>query len=164
MSQGAAALENIRAEFMFVGRPFICGEQLTAADITFVALALPVLGVHYATVGLVSDPSIFTPLRIWPQQSLNFEPMRVFFLHVAERFAFGIYFVGALKNCPTYNSCLAIRTLNSFCDPRRRKRSRGMDRGPACSRAPRRAAVSCLPNVAFFFEMFILIKYDNLKQ
>jgi hypothetical protein len=66
-SQGAACLDTVRSEFKFVsqllsdGRPFICGQQLTAADITFVALALPVLSVPYASVGPVCDPNVFTP-------------------------------------------------------------------------------------------------------
>ena len=60
-------MESIRSEFQFVsqllsdGRPFICGQQLTAADITFVALALPVLSVPYATLAPISDASVFTP-------------------------------------------------------------------------------------------------------
>jgi hypothetical protein len=66
-AQGAACLETVRSEFKFVsqllsdGRPFICGQQLTAADITFVALALPMLSVPYASVGPVCDPNVFTP-------------------------------------------------------------------------------------------------------
>jgi hypothetical protein len=66
-AQGAACLETVRSEFKFVsqllsdGRPFICGQKLTAADITFVALALPVLSVPYASVGPVCDPNVFTP-------------------------------------------------------------------------------------------------------
>ncbi len=65
--QAAVALESIRSEFKFVsqllsdGRPFICGKLFTAADITFVALALPVLSVPYATVAPVCDASSFTP-------------------------------------------------------------------------------------------------------
>jgi hypothetical protein len=65
--QGAAALQTVRSEFQFLsqllsdGRPYICGQHLTAADIAFVALALPVLSVPYATTGPVCDASVFTP-------------------------------------------------------------------------------------------------------
>ncbi len=65
--QASTALETIRSEFKFVsqllsdGRPYICGNLFTAADITFVALALPVLSVPYATVAPICDASSFTP-------------------------------------------------------------------------------------------------------
>ena len=60
-------MQTVRSEFQFVsqllsdGRPYICGQHLTAADIAFVALALPVLSVPYATTGPVCDASVFTP-------------------------------------------------------------------------------------------------------
>jgi glutathione S-transferase len=60
-------LETVRSEFKFVtqllsdGRPFICGQQFTAADLTFVSLALPVLNVPYATLAPICDPSVFIP-------------------------------------------------------------------------------------------------------
>ena len=50
---GAAALEEVRAEFNRVGqlladgRPFLLGEAFTAADLTFAALAAPALNIPY---------------------------------------------------------------------------------------------------------------------
>ena len=62
-----AALDSVRSEFEFAsqllsdGRPFLCGSSLTAADITFVCLALPALNVPYAATAPLCDPNVFTP-------------------------------------------------------------------------------------------------------
>jgi len=52
---GAAALERIRSTFaevgtMLGGRKYLCGDAFTAADLTFVALAAPVLGIPYGAI------------------------------------------------------------------------------------------------------------------
>ena len=62
-----AALDSVRSEFAFAsqllsdGRAFLCGDSLTAADISFVALALPALNVPYAATAPLCDPNVFTP-------------------------------------------------------------------------------------------------------
>jgi len=67
LTQGLAALDSVRSEFEFAsqllsdGRPFLCGSSLTAADITFVCLALPALNVPYAATAPLCDPNVFTP-------------------------------------------------------------------------------------------------------
>lgn len=53
---GALALERIRATFAEVGlilssgQAYLCGDAFTAADLTFAALAAPVLGIPYGPI------------------------------------------------------------------------------------------------------------------
>ena len=53
---GAQALDRIRATFTEMGallsdgRPYLLGDAFTAADLTFVALSLPVLGIPYGAI------------------------------------------------------------------------------------------------------------------
>jgi glutathione S-transferase len=53
---GAQALDRIRATFAEMGallsdgRPYLLGDAFTAADLTFVALSLPVLGIPYGAI------------------------------------------------------------------------------------------------------------------
>lgn len=64
---GRAALERIRSEFQRVGklledgRPYLCGGAFTAADLTFVALAAPVLGFPYSAAPVFANDAEMPP-------------------------------------------------------------------------------------------------------
>ena len=84
---GAAALQEIHRCFDEVGqlladgRPFLCGDRFTAADITFAALAAPAVGQPYAAAPGLSEQ---TP----PAMRTEIEQLRA---HPAGQFALRLW-------------------------------------------------------------------------
>jgi glutathione S-transferase len=89
-SNGSQALERLREEFQRVGklledgRKFLCGGVFTAADLTFVALAAPVLGIQYGTYPVFANPDDMPKAVKDVTEEMRSTPAGIFALQIWE--------------------------------------------------------------------------------